>query len=351
MAKGYNVEKRISSDGSKSYRVRVRYKAIPAPYKTFQTKFAADKYGREKVSSIDLGTFKRATQFSDHAKQTLGAAIKEYKDLLPTRTAKEIGRKRDYENKLAVISRHPISKLTLAEIESADLKAFIQDRRAEGYAENTIRNDINVISRIFTYGNSEWKLNRANPVSVLDRIAKPKIGPSRDRRLEEGEYEAILKEANEPSKWAKDNDDKLIPTLFRFAANSGLRLGETSRIETNEKMISKRLVYLHGTKNENDRYVPLTQESYDALMEYKDHWGEEMVFEYTEKQLTDRWSDFKRKLIKKGVIKKNLTRHNLRHESLSRLFEINNSKGEGALSLADIINISGNKDVKTLLDT
>ena len=41
-----------------------------------------------------------------------------------------------------------------------------------------------------------------------------------------------------------------------------------------------------------------------------------------------------------------LTMHDLRHESLSRLFEINNSKGEGALSLADIINISGHKDVK-----
>ena len=183
--------------------------------------------------------FKRNTEFSDHAKQTFGLAVEEYKNLLPTRTTKEISRKNDYENKLAVILRYPISKMTLAEIESSDVNAFIQERRKDGLKENTIRNDINVISRIFTYGNSEWKLNRANPVSVLDRISKPKKGPSRDRRLEEGEYEAILKEANEPSKWAKDNDDKLIPTLFRFAANSGLRLGETSRIEQNEKMISK----------------------------------------------------------------------------------------------------------------
>ena len=351
MAKGYSVEKRTSRDGTTSYRVRVRYKAITAPYKTFQTKGAADRYGRETVSSIDLGTFKRNTDFSDYAKITLGDAIKIYIDVLPTRTAKEISRKKDYENKLAVIRRYAISKLTLAEIESSDVNAFIQRRRKDGLKENTIRNDINVISRIFTYGNSELKLNRANPVSILDRISKPKKGPPRDRRLEEGEYEAILKEANEPSKWAKDNNDKLIPTLFRFAANSGLRLGETSRIEADEKMISKRLVYLHGTKNENDRHVPLTQEAYDALMEYKDNWGEEMVFDYTEKQLTDRWSDFKKKLLKKGIIKKDLTMHDLRHESLSRLFEINNSIGEGALSLADIINISGHKDVKTLINT
>ena len=157
--------------------------------------------------------------------------------------------------------------------------------------------------------------------------------------------------ANEISPWAKDNNYKLIPTLFRFAVNSGLRLGETSRIEADENMISKRLVYLHGTKNENDRYVPLTQEAYGALMDYKDHWGEDAVFDYTEKQLTDRWSDFKKKLLKKCIIKKNLTMHDLRHESLSRLFEINNSKGEGALSLADIINISGHKDVRTLIET
>jgi len=335
---------------SGSWYVRVRYKGKNVN-RTFQRKSAGDKWGREQVRAIDDGTFKRNTEFSDFAKLTLGAALQEYIDLHPERTEKEKSRKNDYKNKLPVISSHRISKLTLGEIESGDVKAFIQARRKEGWAENTIRNDINVISRIFTYGNAEWDLNRANPVSVLDKITKPKKGPSRDRRLEEGEYEAILKAASEPSKWAKDNNHKLMPTLFRFASNSGLRLGETSRIEADEKMISKRLVFLHGTKNENDRYVPLTQEAYEALMEYKDHWGEEVVFDYTEKQLSQRWFDFKNKLLKKGVIKKKLTMHDLRHESLSRLFEINNSKGEGALSLADIINISGHKDVKTLLDT
>ena len=79
--------------------------------------------------------------------------------------------------------------------------------------------------------------------------------------------------------------------------------------------------------------------------------GEDTIFDYTEKQLTDRWADFKRKLLKKGTIKKDLTMHDLRHESLSRLFEINNSNGEGALSFPEIVQISGHKDANTLINT
>ena len=142
-----------------------------------------------------------------------------------------------------------------------------------------------------------------------------------------------------------------LPYLIRFLTHSGLRLGETSRIESDENQIAKRLVNLHKAKNDNDRLVPLTKGAYDALMDFKDHWGEETVFDLGEKTLSSTFYRFKKRLLKAGKIKKNLTLHDLRHEGLSRLFEIKNSKGEAAISLAHIINISGHKDVQTLMET
>ena len=59
--------------------------------------------------------------------------------------------------------------------------------------------------------------------------------------------------------------------------------------------------------------------------------------------------ELKKRLLEEGVINSNLTMNDLRHESLSRMFEIKNSKGEDALSLPDIINISGHSEIKTLL--
>ena len=89
MAKGYSIHPR-----SGGWHVRVRYKGKNVN-QTFQRKTPADTWARNQVRSIDDGVFKRNTEFSDHAKQTLGSAVEEYKNLLPTRTTKEISRKND----------------------------------------------------------------------------------------------------------------------------------------------------------------------------------------------------------------------------------------------------------------
>ena len=111
-------------------------KADTAPYKTFQTKSAADKYGLETVSSIDLGTFKRNTEFSDFAKLTLGAALQEYIDLHPTRTEKEISRQDDYKNKLPGDSTHyKVNPFTYKVKEAKFLKVKKPVKLEEGIQE------------------------------------------------------------------------------------------------------------------------------------------------------------------------------------------------------------------------
>ncbi len=48
------VEKRISKNGVVSYRAQVRKKGFPKERKTFQTKEAAEAWGRKKDLEIDL---------------------------------------------------------------------------------------------------------------------------------------------------------------------------------------------------------------------------------------------------------------------------------------------------------
>ena len=101
------------------------------------------------------------------------------------------------------------------------------------------------------------------------------------------------------------------------------------------------------------RMVPLTQGAYDALIEFKEDWGwgEETIFTYKEKTLSNCWYEFKQKLMAEGKLKENLTMHDLRHESLSRLFEIKNDAGHNVIPLQHVLQISGHKDVKTLMET
>jgi|GEM_PF-1933027 integrase len=351
MSTGYSISERINKEGKKTYLFRVRYKDTYAA-ETFKKKSNGELWARDTIHLIETKTFKTKHEIKEEKKSetSLGQRFDEYINLMPTRDVTENNAKEYYEFKRNVIKRFPIAKLSLSEIGVSEIIEFMDAERRNGKAENSIRNDINSISRIFTYARSKWNFKGLNPVSLIDKTDKPKKSKPRDRRLEEGEEERILEYLARPVR-ADRKPAIWLPYLFRFALNSGLRLGETARIESDEKCVREGLVYLHRTKLDNDRWVPLTEEAQKALLDFKPWWGEKTIFTHNEKTLSTGWYEFKKRLLEEGVINSNLTMHDLRHESLSRLFEIKNSKGEDALSLPDIINVSGHKDIKTLIHT
>ena len=348
MSTGYSISERINNQGKKNYLFRVRYKDCYAA-ETFKN---GEVWARNQIHLIETNSFKTKDEIKEEQKSeaSLGQRFDDYIAIMPTRTLDENDNKQYYEYKRNVVKRFPISKLSLSEIGVLEVIAFMKAERLNGKAENSIRNDINSISRIFTYARSKWKFKGLNPVSLIDKTDKPKKSKPNDRRLEEGEEERILEYLARPVR-ADRKPAVWLPYLFRFAINSGLRLGETARIEANEKCVKERLVYLHRTKLDNDRWVPLTEEAQKALLDFKPWWGEKTIFTFNEKTLSSGWYELKKRLLEDGIINLNLTMHDLRHESLSRLFEIKSSKGEGALSLPDIINVSGHKDIKTLIHT
>ena len=116
-------------------------------------------------------------------------------------------------------------------------------------------------------------------------------------------------------------------------------------------MFDKKLVYLNDPKNNNPRWVPLTKGAWQALEDFKPYWGKKTIFSSTSPQMSKCFAQFRDNLLLNNIIEEHFTLHDLRHESLSRLFEMyDHATGQGILNLADILLISGHLDVRTLLE-
>ncbi len=200
---------------------------------------------------------------------------------------------------------------------------------------------MNTISKVFSHAISEWDIPTTNPVTGVNKL--PKSTP-RNRRLEEGEEDLILKEAHK-----RTNQPWLAP-LIEFLLATGMRLGEVSHISPDQVFLEKKQVYLENTKTNFPRHVPLPERAKSILQEFKPHWGKERVFHVTSNTASSTWLAFKSDLLEKGLLKKDLHLHDLRHEGISNLFEMKNNHGAPLLTVAHIRLITGHRDVNTLVN-
>jgi hypothetical protein len=71
--------------------------------------------------------------------------------------------------------RHDIGKRIVVTLRSADIAAFIKERQAEGAGGNTIRHDLNMLSRLFNVAASTWgfeSLRTPVPTSCAPRFPR-----------------------------------------------------------------------------------------------------------------------------------------------------------------------------------
>ena len=100
------------------------------------------------------------------------------------------------------------------------------------------------------------------------------------------------------------------------------------------KDVQNGIAYLNNTKNGEDRKVPLTGPAQAVLN--KINKDSNFIFPLTPESLKSAWRRVK---IKANI--NNLRFHDLRHEAVSKFFEMN-------LSIPEVALISGHKDVRQL---
>ena len=163
------------------------------------------------------------------------------------------------------------------------------------------------------------------PYKPIRDIEFPTGSTARTRRLIGDEKERLLTTAS------SQRNIYIVPIL-EFAIETGMRRSEILNLRWIDIDLNGGFVFLFDTKNGEDRRVPLTKTARDVLSRLPRQ--DERVLPISANCVRLVWE---RNRNKAGIL--DLRFHDLRHEAVSRFFEMGMSVREVAL-------ISGHKDVR-----
>jgi len=271
----------------------------------------------------------RATTATHSSALSLKEAFKKYLERI---SVTKRGHKQE-KYRVATISRTFLGKRPLAAVSSVDIANY-RDMRLQTIARhtnrpisaNTVRLELALLSDLFNIAIIEWAACSDNPVL---RVRKPKLPPGRDRRVTWGEERRILRAAAQ-------HRNPAIYSIIVLALETAMRQGEILGITWEFVNLRTRIVHLPITKNGTKRDVPLSLRAVDAIT----RMGLETsgsVFGYTSDGFKSAW-----RVLIQGLGIQDLHFHDLRHEAVSRLFEL------GTLDMMEVATISGHKSMQML---
>lgn len=231
------------------------------------------------------------------------------------------------------LSRSFLGDLVVREVTSVDIAAYRDQRLAEInprtkhlLSPSSVRLEMSLLSNFFDICRIEWGFCDDNPVT---RVRKPKAPPGRDRRLTAREDRLILR-------YCHQHTNTTLYSIVVLALETAMRQGEILKLEWEHINLKSGIAHLPNTKNGSKRDVPLSNKAREALMRL----GVKpigRVFGYTSEGVKSTWRFM---MLKLGI--EDLHFHDLRHEAVTRLFEL------GTLDVMEIAAISGHKSLSML---
>lgn len=338
-----NFEQRASG----YWQARIRRKGYADQSKTFRLRVDAEAWARSVESEMDRGGF---VSKAEAESTTLFEALIRYE----TEVSKF---KKGYEQeryRISVWKSNPLAKRTLAALRATDFAKYRDARVADGVSASTIRNELALISHLFTVCHKEWGIPVANHVK---NIRLPKVINSRERRLEKDEYERILAAFSVADvKGGGARTNIWIRPAFDLAIETAMRQGELLGLMWGNIDLNRRVAHLEDTKNGESRDVPLSSSALTVLQNLPRSLNGK-VFATTASALDQSWrrtlsrarSQYEQELktagktdgyVKEDSLLLGLTWHDLRHEATSRL--------AGKLAMHELMKVTGHKDVRML---
>lgn len=303
------------------WQAKIRRKGFPQQSGTYPTRIDAEKWARDIENKMDRGIF---VSMAEAESTTLSEALERYE--------REVSKqKKGYDQERYRIRSwraHDLAMKSLASLRGADFAKYRDERLAVGAAAATVRLDLALISHVFTIAAKEWGIPVQSPIK---NIRLPRSNNSRERRLEEGEEDALLGALDAP---AGARSNPWIRPLVVIAMESAMRQGELLALRWENIDLVRRVAHLPETKNGTTRDVPLTSRA-KATLEALPRSIDGRVFPTTESALKQSWS----RAIKRAEIE-GLHFHDLRHEATSRLAE--------KLALHELMKVTGHKDTRML---
>jgi len=302
------------------WQAQVRRKSAPSLYQSFPTKSEAQAWAREAEVSLDKGTLPAKPEALGRI--TLSDLLRRYlREVVPYKKGHVTESYR-----INFLLRKDISKLSLEHLTPATL-AHYRDRRLKEVSSGTVRRELTVLRHCLEKARKEWNVSISiNPVAIID---KPKDSPARTRRLTEDDKYRLLQ-------GLKFTRNQLHHTAILFAIETGMRRSEILKFCWADLNRAHSSIHLRDTKNGSERHVPLTPKALSLVSSIAVGKDDEPVFLISANALRLSWERLKRR-----AAIKDLRFHDLRHEAISRFFEM-------GLSIPEVSLISGHKDPRML---
>lgn len=299
------------------YQARVRRQDMRPITKTFTLRKDALEWARLMEVKADRRDLPEDTKVLQTI--TLGDLVRRYRDEV---TARKKGRETE-THFLNSFLRHDMCARKISELGKRDFADY-RDERLLTVQPSSLRRQLDPIQNMFDVAKEEWGLPiQANPVKALKFRAPSN---SRERRLNGSEWEQLLSAAAAAR-------NPYVTDVMRLAKETGMRRSELLRVEGRDVDLARRTLHIPKTKNGHARTIPLTREAVAILQPYQ---GEGQLFPITWNALRLAWERVRRRA---GI--KDFRFHDLRHETISSLFE-------RGLTTPEVALISGHRDPRML---
>ena len=300
----------------KSWNAQVRISRWRSFTKTFKTKLDATKWvcnfekelRSKPIPETDIKSLKVKDLFNKYKLEIL-PKLKGYKIVC---------------YKFDVLSRSWLGEIKVINLTKRHLEQFCADRKLI-VKDGTVKSELMLIKRVFKVAINKW--NYGIPFNAFHGLDIPSPHKPRTRRLLSNELSILISNA-------KKQRNKYISSIIQFAVETGMRRSEILKLTWNDVNLDTGIASLYDTKSGDDRHIPLTKTAIELLSNLTQ--SSEFVFPISANCLRLAWDRCRNKSNIKG-----LRFHDLRHEAVSRFFEM-------GLSVPEVALISGDKDVRQL---
>ncbi|MER8722625.1 site-specific integrase [Mesorhizobium sp. M0999] len=312
------------------WQVQVRRQGFPVQSHSFLSKADANEWARtieRQQDRHELGPNRKALK-----SMTLAALVVRYRDeVVPKKKGSAVE-----TILLNRFLRYPICQRTLYELTTADFAAYRDQRLSEPkhrsdrpVAPKSLKRELSPLSHMFRHAVVEWEIPVRNP---LDGLKLKVTDNKRERRLHAGELERLLAAT-------KKGKNKLVAPIILFALETAMRRGEMLSVQLRHIDFERSSVVIPESKSGYSRVIPLTARAVAILeaLRPEDAKPTDLAFPITPVALRLQWD----RLTNRAGID-DLNFHDLRHEGISRLFEL-------GLTVPEVASISGHRTLAQLM--
>jgi integrase len=224
------------------------------------------------------------------------------------------------------MQRLKLADLTLRELTPARL-ATHRDERLKLVATSTVRREFTILRHVLQVARRDWDHKLVgNPADLVSLPPNPR---PRERRLSSDDLNRIAQAL-------RSTRNPWIEPAIQFAIATGLRRGELLAMRWSDIDPQRRLLAVPQTKTGEPRVIPLTTAAFALLSTLPKQECDDRVFALSANALRIAW----KRLTHRADIK-DLHFHDLRHEAISRFFEL-------GLTVPEVALISGHRDPRML---